>query len=290
MREYVIVTDSTTDLTAELINEMNIHVIPMEFTIDGETYLNYADERDISFHEFYNKLRDKKSSTTALINTQKFIDTFEPFLKENKDVIYIGFSSGLSGTYNSSCIAAGTLEEQYPGSKVITVDSLSASMGEGLLVYHAVQKKNEGLSIDELKDWLMDNKLKLCHWFTVDDLYHLKRGGRVSSTAAIVGSMLSIKPVMHTDDNGKLTVVDKVRGRKTSLIAMLKKMQESCIDPENQTVFISHGDCIEDAEFLAKQVKQKMKVKDIKINYIGPVIGTHSGPGTVALFFLGTQR
>ncbi|QSX04770.1 DegV family protein [Sedimentibacter sp. zth1] len=290
MRDYVIITDSTTDLTQEMIDELDIHVIPMEFTINDNNYLNYADGRDISFSDFYNMLRDKKSSTTALINTQRFIDIFEPYIKDNKDIIYICFSSSLSGTYNSSCIAVQTLLEKYPDRKIYSVDSLSASMGEGLLVYHAAHKKMEGFSIYEVRDWVLDNRLNICHWFTVDDLFHLKRGGRVSSTAAVVGSMLSIKPVMHTDINGKLTVVDKARGRKASLNALLKMMQETCINPEEQTIFISHGDCLEDAEFLAKNVKEKLNVKDIKMNYIGPVIGTHAGPGTVALFFLGTER
>lgn len=290
MRDYVIITDSTTDLTVELIDELDITVIPMEFNIEEKSYLNYADERDMSYKEFYNLLRNEKNSTTALINTATFIDTFEPFLKEGKDILYIGFSSGLSGTYNSSCIAAQTLLEKYTDSKIYTVDSLSASMGEGLLVYHSAMKKKEGMNIDDLNDWVLNNRLNLCHWFTVDDLYHLKRGGRLSSAAAVFGTMLNIKPVLHVDGEGHLIPVEKVRGRKLSIASLLKMMEKTCLNPEEQTIFISHGDSLEDAEYLADLVKEKLNVKDIKINYIGPVIGSHSGPGTIALFFLGTER
>ncbi len=290
MRDYVIITDSTTDLTQELINELDITVIPMEFNIDGKGYLNYSDERDISYKEFYDFLRNGKNSTTSLINTATFTELFEPILEDGKDILYIAFSSGLSGTYNSSCIAAQMLSEKYTDSKIYTVDSLSASMGEGLLVYHAVNKKKEGMNIDELKDWVENNKLNLCHWFTVDDLHHLKRGGRLSSAAAIVGTMLNIKPVLNIDNEGHLIPVEKVRGRKLSITAMLKMMEKTAINPEEQTIFISHGDCLEEAEFLANLVKEKLNVKDIKMNYIGPVIGSHSGPGTIALFFLGTER
>ncbi len=290
MRDYVIITDSTTDLTQELINELDITVIPMEFNIDGKVYLNYSDERDISYKEFYDFLRNGKNSTTSLINTTTFTELFELILEDGKDILYIAFSSGLSGTYNSSCIAAQMLSEKYTDSKIYTVDSLSASMGEGLLVYHAAKKKKEGMNIDELKDWVENNKLNLCHWFTVDDLHHLKRGGRLSSAAAIVGTMLNIKPVLNVDNEGHLIPVEKVRGRKLSITAMLKMMEKTAINPEEQTIFISHGDCLEEAEFLANLVKEKLNVKDIKMNYIGPVIGSHSGPGTIALFFLGTER
>ena len=290
MRDYVIITDSTTDLTQELINELNITVIPMEFNIEGKSYLNYSDERDISYKEFYDNLRSGKSSTTSLINTATFTDLFEPILQDGKDILYIAFSSGLSGTYNSSCIAAQMLSEKYTDSKIYTVDSLSASMGEGLLVYHAANKKKEGMNIDDLKDWVEKNKHNLCHWFTVDDLHHLKRGGRLSSAAAIVGTVLSIKPVLHVDNEGHLIPVEKVRGRKLSITAMLKIMEKTAIKPEEQTIFISHGDCLEEAEYLATLIKEKLNVKDIKMNFIGPVIGSHSGPGTIALFFLGTER
>ena len=182
------------------------------------------------------------------------------------------------------------LSEEYPDRKIVTFDSLCASMGEGLLVYHAAKMKEEGKSLDEILSWLSDNKLNLCHWFTVDDLFFLKRGGRISATTAILGSALNIKPVLHVDDNGKLVSVSKARGRKQSLNALVSKMEETAIEPQKQIVFISHGDCIEDAEFVADRIREKFGDIEIVINYIDPVIGAHSGPGTLALFFIGTQR
>ena len=224
------------------------------------------------------------------MNYQTFLDTFTPILESGRDILYLAFSSGLSGTYNGSVIAANDLMEKYPGSKVISVDTLAASVGEGLLVYAAAKKREEGLSLDELAQWVTDNRLHLCHWFTVDDLNHLKRGGRVSPAVAIIGTALGIKPVMHVDDEGHLIPVSKVRGRRKSLDALVEHMAETCDKPESQTIFIGHGDSKEDAEYVAKLVRQKFKVKNIILNYIGPVIGSHSGPGTIALFFFGTHR
>lgn len=290
MRDYCIVTDSTCDLPANIVTDLGITVIPMEFQLDGTTYLNYPDGRDYDFHAFYDALRAGKASTTSQVNYQTFLDTFTPILESGRDILYLAFSSGLSGTYNGSVIAANDLMEKYPGSKVISVDTLSASVGEGLLVYAAAKKREEGLSLDELAQWVTDNRLHLCHWFTVDDLNHLKRGGRVSPAVAIIGTALGIKPVMHVDDEGHLIPVSKVRGRRKSLDALVEHMAETCDKPESQTIFIGHGDSKEDAEYVAKLVRQKFKVKNIILNYIGPVIGSHSGPGTLALFFFGTHR
>ena len=290
MRDYCIVTDSTCDLPANIVTDLGITVIPMEFQLDGTTYLNYPDGRDYDFHAFYDALRAGKTSTTSQVNYQTFLDTFTPILESGRDILYLAFSSGLSGTYNGSVIAANDLMEKYPGSKVISVDTLAASVGEGLLVYAAAKKREEGLSLDELAQWVTDNRLHLCHWFTVDDLNHLKRGGRVSPAVAIIGTALGIKPVMHVDDEGHLIPVSKVRGRRKSLDALVEHMAETCDKPESQTIFIGHGDSKEDAEYVAKLVRQKFKVKNIILNYIGPVIGSHSGPGTIALFFFGTHR
>ncbi len=290
MRDYCIVTDSTCDLPANIVTDLGITVIPMEFQLDGTTYLNYPDGRDYDFHAFYDALRAGKASTTSQVNYQTFLDTFTPILESGRDILYLAFSSGLSGTYNGSVIAANDLMEKYPGSKVISVDTLSASVGEGLLVYTAAKKREEGLSLDELAQWVTDNRLHLCHWFTVDDLNHLKRGGRISPAVAIIGTALGIKPVMHVDDEGHLIPVSKVRGRRKSLDALVEHMAETCDKPESQTIFIGHGDSKEDAEYVAKLVRQKFKVKNIILNYIGPVIGSHSGPGTLALFFFGTHR
>lgn len=287
---YRIITDSTTDLTEKMIEALDLTVIPLRFTIDGKTYRDKADQSEMPTKTFYAKLRDGKMSTTTQINADEFISVFEPVLQAGEDILYIGFSSGLSGTFQSACIARNELQEKYPDRKIYVFDSLCASMGEGLLVYYAAELKRGGTDIDTLYAWLKENVLKLCHWFTVGDLNHLKRGGRVSTTAALVGTMLGIKPVLHVDDEGHLIPVSKVRGRRQSLDALVQKMAETVTNPQEQTVFISHGDCLEDAEYVAQQVREKFGVQKIEINYVGPVIGAHSGPGTVALFFIGIQR
>ncbi|MCI5650812.1 MAG: DegV family protein [Ruminococcus bromii] len=287
---YKIVTDSTIDLTQKMIEELELTVISLRFTIDGKTYKDKSDMSEMSTETFYAKLREGKMSTTSQINADEFTRTFEPILEAGEDVLYIAFSSGLSGTCQSAYIARDELKEKYPERKIYVFDSLCASMGEGLLVYQAALLKRAGTDIDSLYKWLGENVLKLCHWFTVDDLNHLKRGGRVSTTAALVGTMLGIKPVLHVDEEGHLIPVSKVRGRRQSLDALVQKMAETAIHPDEQTIFISHGDCLKDAEYVAEQVRSKFGVKNIQINFVGPVIGAHSGPGTVALFFFGTQR
>jgi DegV family protein with EDD domain len=252
--------------------------------------MNYPDGHEMDNKQFYKLVRGGQMSTTGQVTVQRFTDIFEPLLNEGYDLLYIAFSSGLSGTYSSSCVAVEELAAKHPERKIYTVDSLAASMGEGLLVYHAVMQKRAGLSIDELKAWVEENRSHLCHWFTVDDLNHLKKGGRVSPAAALFGTMLGIKPVLHVDDEGHLIPMEKVRGRKQSLDALVRHMTETVVNPENQVIFISHGDCLEDAQYVANEVRSKMKVKDVFINFVGPVIGAHSGPGTVALFFLGTHK
>ena len=290
MRDYCIVTDSTCDLPANIVTDLGITVIPMEFQLDGTTYLNYPDGRDYDFHAFYDALRAGKASTTSQVNYQTFLDTFTPILESGRDILYLAFSSGLSGTYNGSVIAANDLMEKYPGSKVISVDTLSASVGEGLLVYTAAKKREEGLSLDELAQWVTDNRLHLCHWFTVDDLVYLKRGGRISAATAFVGNTLGFKPVLHMDDAGHLINMFKVRGRKASLNAMADKYGELALDKAGGTVFISHGDCRADADTLAAILKERYGASVKEIVVVGPVIGAHSGPGTLALFFLGEHR
>ncbi len=290
MAAYQIITDSTTDLTSQMVRELDLQVIPMCYTLEGHTYHNIPGGGEMTDHEFYEKLRSGKMSTTAQINSEEFIAQFTPFLEQGTDVLYLAFSSGLSGTCQSALLAKQELEEKFPNRRVEVFDTLCASMGEGLLVYHAAMQKREGKSMDEVLSWLRENVLRLCHWFTVDDLHHLKRGGRISAATALVGTALGIKPVLHVDDEGHLINVAKVRGRKNSLDAIVKHMEESAIDPGAQVVFISHGDCLDDALYIEKQVKEKLGVKKVFINQIGPVIGAHSGPGTVALFFLGTNR
>ena len=290
MAEYQIITDSTTDLSAEMIRELDLQVLPLCYVIEGKTYHNIPGGGEMTDHEFYELLRAGKMSTTAQINVEEFITCFTAVLEQGKDILYLAFSSGLSGTCQSALIAKKELEGKYPERRIEVFDTLCASMGEGLLVYHAAVRKQAGQSMDEVLGWLKENVLKLCHWFTVDDLNHLKRGGRVSAATALVGTALGIKPVLHVDDEGHLINVAKARGRRQSLDALVKRMEESAIDPEEQVVFISHGDCKDDAEYVAKQVKKLLNVKEIRMNFIGPVIGAHSGPGTVALFFLGKNR
>ena len=288
--DFLIITDSTCDMPQEMADELGLAILPIRVNMEDKEYVHYLDGRELGFHEFYEKLRAGVPAKTSAANQEDFLSLMEPALAAGRDVLYIGFSSGLSSTYNVGVMTAAQLAEKYPERKVYTVDSLSASFGEGLLVYHAVQQKLAGKSIDEVRAFVEENRLHLCHWFTVDDLQHLKRGGRVSAAAAAFGTMLNIKPVLHVDDEGHLIPVGKVQGRTTSIKALLKKMQETAIDPAEQVVFISHGDCEKDAEKLAAMVRESIGPKEIVLNPIGPVIGAHSGPGTVALFFLGTKR
>lgn len=290
MSNYKIVTDSTSDLPVKLIEELELHVIPMLYTVDGKDYLNTPDEKALSSHDFYDLLRAGKTSTTTQINSEVFKDEVRPYLQQGLDVLYLGFSSGLSSTFNSVRLATAELKEEFPDRRVVAVDTLAASLGEGLIVYHAAMRKKEGMSIDETAAWVEENRLHLAHWFTVDDLNHLKRGGRVSGAAAFVGTMLNIKPVLHVDDEGHLIPVDKIRGRRKSLEELVAHMEKTAIKPAEQTVFISHGDALDDAKYVEELVRKRFGTQTIYINPIGPVIGTHSGPGTIALFFLAEKR
>lgn len=290
MNEYVIVTDSSADLDAAEVKELELQVIPLKFTLNGVTYSDYPDNRDMDPHEFYDRLRAGEVATTAALNLEDAKGVFEPILKDGKDVLMLAFSSGLSSSCQACLLAARELAEEYPDRKIYVVDTLCASRGQGLLVYHTVMKKRAGATLEEARDFAEENKLRLCHWFTVDDLMFLKRGGRVSATAAALGTMLSIKPVLHVDDEGHLINMSKSRGRKGSIKAMVDKAAELAIDPAGQTMFICHGDCLEDAEQLAQMVRERFGTKDIRIGYTGTVIGAHSGPGTLALFFLGEHR
>lgn len=290
MQDYVIITDSSADLDAKMVQELGVEVLPLTFMLEGASYQNYPDNREMDPHFFYDKLRSGAVATTAAVNVGQFTEVAEPFLKQGKDVLILAFSSGLSVTYNSARLAVEDLCEKYPDRKIYAVDTLCASLGQGLLVWHAVQQQKAGKSIEEVRAWVEENKLHLCHWFTVDDLMFLKRGGRVSAGTALLGTMLSIKPVMHVDNEGHLINMSKTRGRKSSLTALVDKMEQTAIDPGSQTVFISHGDCPDEAQFVADEVKRRFGVKDVYLNNVGPVIGAHSGPGTMALFFLGKER
>ncbi len=290
MGEYVILTDSSADLSAELVAELGVEVLPLSFTMEDKTYYNWPDNRDIDPGDFYARLRGGAMATTSAVNVADYTETIEPMLKAGKDVLVLAFSSGLSATCHSAQIAAEELMEQYPDRKVYVVDTLCASLGQGLLVWYAAQQKKQGKSIEEVRDWTEAHKLNLCHWFTVDDLHFLKRGGRISAATAVLGTMLSIKPVMHVDNEGHLIKVGTARGRNASLKALVDHMAETAQNPGEQVVFISHGDCLADAQKVADDVKARFGVKTVVVNYVGPVIGAHSGPGTVALFFLGSVR
>ena len=290
MGAYQIITDSTADLTPELVRELDVQVIPLCYLMGGKTYHNIPGGGEMTDKEFYAKLRAGSMSTTTQVNSEEFLHVFTPLLEAGQDVLYIAFSSGLSGTYQSAVLAREELKQRFPDRRLEVFDSLCASMGEGLLVYHAAKLRQAGKSLDEVLAWLKENVLNLCHWFTVDDLNHLKRGGRVSTATALVGTMLGIKPVLHVDDEGHLIPVSKVRGRKQSLDALVRRMEDTVLDPGNQMVFISHGDCLEDAQYVERQIREKLGVQQVKLGFIGPVIGAHSGPGTVALFFLGKER
>ena len=286
MKDYVIFTDSCADLTPEMYQELELRVVQLEVVVEGDAPVP-GDQIDIK--EIYAKLRDKKTATTAAVNLDTFLKVFEETIQEGLDILYLGFSSGLSSTYNSAAIAMKELSEKYPDRKLYTVDTLCASMGQGLLVSYAAWMKKDGATIEEVRDYVESNKLNLCHWFTVDDLFFLKRGGRVSAATAVVGSLLNIKPVLHVDNAGKLINVSKVRGRKSAIDTLFENMKKSML-PEQKAVYISHGDCIADAEYLATRVKNELGITNVQINFIGPVIGSHSGPGTLALFFLGNER
>ena len=290
MNNYVIITDSSCDLPDSLVKELELEVLPLAFIMDGKTYRNYPDNREMSPEEFYNRQKDGMMATTNAINVGEATDAIESVLKQGKDVLVLGFSSGLSTTFNSFQIAADELAEKYPERKVYAVDTLCASLGQGMLVYQAAKLRQEGKTIEEVRDWAEANKLRQCHWFTVNDLFFLKKGGRVSAATAVVGTMLQIKPVLHVDDEGHLINVAKARGRKASLNALVDKVGELAEDPVSQIMFISHSDCVDDARYVAEEVRKKYGAKKIIINSIGPVIGAHTGPGCVALFFMGKHR
>lgn len=290
MSEYVLITDSSADLSQEMVQELGVTVLPLSFTIQGKTYRNYPDNREMDLPLFYDMLRAGELATTSAVNVAEYTQAVEPILQEGKDVLILAFSSGLSSTYQASVLAAGELREKYPDRKIYTVDTLCASLGQGLLVYLAAQEQRKGKSIEEVRDWAEETKLNLCHQFTVDDLHFLKRGGRISATTAVVGSMLQIKPVLHVDNEGHLINIGKARGRQASLKALVDKMEKTVTEESRKTVFISHGDCRKDAVTVADMVRERFGTQDIRINFVGPVIGAHSGPGTLALFYLGTER
>ena len=287
MNDYVILTDSSCDLPDDIVKKYQLEILQLDFIVEGEGSF-HNDQADIG--KVYSKLRNGANIKTSAANISQASESIKALFNQKKDILYLGFSSGLSSTYQTVYMAGQELMEEYPERKMISIDTLAASMGQGLLVYKACQAKDAGKSLEENAQYIEDIKLKLCHWFTVDDLFFLKRGGRISGVTATVGTMLSIKPILHVDDEGHLINVSKVRGRKAAITELVNRMEKLAVHPEDQDIFISHGDCIEDAEKLASIIKERFGNDRITISYVGPVIGAHSGPGTLALFFLGEHR
>lgn len=288
MNNYVIFTDSSCDLSQEMLNARGVYSASLTFRFD-DSEKEYSNN-EMPIKAFYDKMREGGVAKTAAVNVDGFAAKFEKLLKEGNDILYIGFSTGLSTTYNSARLAAEQLKESYPERKIITVDTLAASAGIALLLDMVIEKKNSGATIEEAAKYAEDMKLKICHWFTVDDLVYLKRGGRVSPTAAFFGNMLGIKPVLHVDNDGHLINVSKVRGRRMSIMALAEKYGEFCDDEGNKKIYISHADCLSEAEELGRIINEKYGAKTALITDVGTVIGAHSGPGTIALFFVGKER
>ena len=283
---YQIITDSCCDFTQEQYTQWNVKCVPLTVLYKGENHSNFSDPAAVK--AFYDELRAGVTATTAAVNPDGWASLMEDALKAGEDVLVIAFSSGLSTTYQSAVIAAKELREVYPDRKIHVVDSLCAALGQGLLVWHACRKREEGMDIDALYRWVEENKLHICHWVTVDDLSHLKRGGRISAATAMMGTMLNIKPIIYVDNDGHLISTAKVRGRKAAMELLANKMGETCIDFD--TAFIAHGDCPEDAAALEKLIREKHGVKNVITGYVGPVIGAHTGPGVLVVFFLGKHR
>lgn len=288
MEEFILFTDSACDLDKSTLTSWGVQCVELKFSFEGENkfYGNY----EMPSKDFYDRMREGASAKTSAVNVEEFKQAFVEHLKDGKDVLYIGFSSGLSTTFNSAKIAADDLMAEYPKRTVKVVDSLCASAGQGLLVYLCAKKRKEGLSINDVAEYAIDTIPNICHWFTVDDLVYLKRGGRISPTVAFVGGVLGVKPVLHVDNEGKLVNVTKARGRMNALQVIADKYGEYAFDPHNSEIFISHSDCIDDVKKLEKQILARFGVKTANISYIGPVIGAHTGPGTIAFFFLGKSR
>ena len=288
MNQFAIITDSASDLGQQMVDKMDISVLPLHFMMQNVDRADWPDHREMSLRTFYDLLRSGERATTSALNANDYIEAMTPILEAGQDILVIAFSSGLSTTYQSAVIAAKELREVYPDRTIHVVDTLCAALGQGLLVWHASRKQAAGMGLEELVAWVEANKLNICHWVTVDDLSHLKRGGRISATTAIVGTMLNIKPIIYVDNDGHLINTAKVRGRKTAMDYLAKKLGETCTDLD--TVFIAHGDCAEDAAALEAIVKEKYGVRNVITGYVGPVIGAHTGPGVLVLFFMGSHR
>lgn len=284
MSNYVLITDSASDLPSEIAENLEVEILPMKYMVNDIPCV----DKDFDMENFYNLLRGKALSLTSQTNVEEFSNYFSGYLENDKDILYVGFPLSLSGMNNSARVAARELSEKYPERKIIVIDSVSASIGQGLLVYYAALKKKNGATIDEVADFVNENKLKFCHWFTVDDLYFLKRGGRISQATAVVGSILNVKPLLSMNNEGKLYVFDKIRGKKKVLDLMSSKIGN--LNSNYKKVFVGHADCLDDAKYVAEKISAENPSLDVTITHLGPIIGTHTGPGTVALAFVGNSR
>ena len=289
MGKYVIMTDSSCDLSEEYIKEHGLDVLNLLYNMDGTIY---GEDKTMDIKEFYAKMRGGSMPTTMAVNPEDVANAMRRHLEQGEDILYIAFSSGLSASCQNAVLGANDVRDEFPDRKIIVVDSLCASMGQGLFVHYALKRQAEGMSLEENVRWLEEHKLNICHQFTVDDLHHLHRGGRVSKATAILGTMINVKPVLHVDDEGKLISLYNVRGRKKSLQALVSNMEKTIggFENENDDIFISHGDCMDDVLYLEKLIEEKFGKKNFYVNYVGAVIGAQSGPGTMALFYLGNKR
>jgi len=284
MSNYVLIANNTCDLPEEMLRDLDVTVLPLGFTIGNDSY------KTMPIKEFYQKVREGAMPSTNAANVGDYVDLFEPALEAGKDVLCLVFSSGLSATYNSAVIAAEEMAEKYPERNILLVDTLAASSGEGLLVRGAAERRLAGESIEAVRDWVENTKFKVAHWFTVNDLGHLKRGGRISAAQAVVGGMLGVKPILRVNDEGRLVPAGKVRGRTTSLAELIKQLEKTGVDFTEETIYISHADCADEANALAEEIRAKFGPKEVLVNFIGPVIGSHTGVGVIALLFKATGR
>lgn len=288
MRKFIITSDINCDLPNDILKKFDIRVMLLHYTLDGIEYAGVDDR--ITPSEFYDKMRHGSMPKTMQVNPQHAKEIFETCIKEGFDILHIGFSSALSGSLGSAVLAANELKETNPDTNIIVIDSLCASLGQGLLVYKAALMREAGKTLEETAQWTEEHKLELCHYFTVDDLNHLARGGRLTKSAAVFGTILNVKPILHVDNLGRLVPIGKTRGRKHALNELVENMKTHIGDVKNDIVFISHGDCLADAQYVADEVKKEFGIENFVINYVGPTIGAHSGPGTIALFFMGKER
>jgi len=285
---YQIITDSCCDFTDQQYRDMNVIAVSLTCMWDGQCHSHFSNEEDLK--DFYTQMRSGLVATTSALNPDNWARAMEPCLKEGKDLLVIAVSSGISTTYQSACIAADELRESYPERTIFVVDSLSGSLGEGLLLWHACRLRDEGISLEDCAAWLEERADRICHWVTVENLSHLKRSGRLSAASAVVGTVLDIKPIIRVTEEGKLVSAAKVRGRKASIRTLAKKFAESYSPEEDDLVTIAHGDCPEDANALAEMLRRDHGVTNIHIGYVGPILGAHTGPGVLGLFHLGTKR